>query len=196
MAESGSKLIHQMTFALMRVSVSRFTKCHAPKVTSCLAVPTFSLHSPHYPGQAELFAFLNLFLASFRPLSLSLSVCLSFVFGSAVAPVSPPFPYPLPTCPSSVQLSTCIKNCVKICVQQLRKKINKKEEEKLSHFSVGDFCFRKWTPCPATTSAPPPKSRQHIFLRVVSLLCPYSWLCLFVWLRLLWAKLVCVPVCV
>lgn len=79
MAESGSKLIHQMTFALMRVSVSRFTKCHAPKVTSCLAVPAFSLHSPHYPGQAELFAFLNLFLASFRPLSLSLcqSVCLS-----------------------------------------------------------------------------------------------------------------------
>lgn len=79
MAESGSKLIHQMTFALMRVSVSRFTKCHAPKVTSCLAVPAFSPHSPHYPGQAELFAFLNLFLASFRPLSLSLcqSVCLS-----------------------------------------------------------------------------------------------------------------------
>lgn len=77
MAESGSKLIHQMTFALMRVSVSRFTKCHAPKVTSCLAVPGFPLHSPHYPGQAELFAFLNLFLASFRPLSLCQSVCLS-----------------------------------------------------------------------------------------------------------------------
>lgn len=71
MAESGSKLIHQMTFALMRVSVSRFTKCHSPKVTSCLAVPACPLH---YPGQGKLFAFLNLFLASFRPHSVSLFV--------------------------------------------------------------------------------------------------------------------------
>lgn len=143
MAESGSKLIHQMTFALMRVSVSRFTKCHAPKVMSCLAVPAFSLHSPHYPGQAELFAFLNLFLASFRPLSLSLSVSL-FVFrlwlscGASLASLSPTLS-PLSFFGSAFDMHQ--KLCQNLCTTTAKK--NKKEEEKLSHFLVGDFCFRK-----------------------------------------------------
>lgn len=80
MAESGSKLIHQMTFALMRVSVSRFTKCHAPKVTSCLAVPAFSLHSPPlpWPGRTvRIFESVFGFLSSSLSLSLCQSVCLS-----------------------------------------------------------------------------------------------------------------------
>lgn len=125
MAESGSKLIHQMTFALMRVSVSRFTKCHAPKVTSCLAVPAFSLQFPPpplpWPGQTvHIFESVFGFLSS----SLCQSVCLSSLaqlWRQSRLPSPPP-----PPLLSLVQLSTCIKNCVKICVQQLQKKKKKK----------------------------------------------------------------------
>lgn len=123
MAESGSKLIHQMTFALMRVSVSRFTKCHAPKVTSCLAVPAFSLHSPppllHYPGQGKLFTFLNLFLASFRPHSVSLFVFrLWLSCGASLA--SLPHPHPPSFFGSAFDMHQ--KLCQNLCTTTAKKR--------------------------------------------------------------------------